>query len=289
MPSFPNIQGSQLDALLDYVRTGKDTSSRGSEKKKKTTEDTELQPGQQVNDQLEGARAANPAGAHVYDNHCAICHGDQWEGVTPGFPGLMGLPDRMTRAEVIALLRSGKGRMPAFDGTRLPDSEVDGLLQFLGVHDKTEPEPEIAEMNRYHFTGYHKFRDQDGYPAVSPPWGTLSAIDLNTGNYLWRAPLGTYPELAAIGLKQTGTENYGGPVVTAGGLVIICATVYDHKIHIFDSHTGKLLWEYVMPYSSVATPTTYSVDGKQYIVVGAGGSKLTHGAKGGVYIAFSLP
>jgi quinoprotein glucose dehydrogenase len=117
----------------------------------------------------------------------------------------------------------------------------------------------------------------------------LSAIDLNTGKYLWKVPFGTYPELAAHGMTKTGTENYGGPVVTAGGLVIICATVFDRKIHIYDSRTGKILWEYVMPYSSVATPATYSVNGKQYIVVGAGGSKLTHGAKGGVYIAFSLP
>jgi glucose dehydrogenase len=291
MPSFPNIQGSQLEALLEYVRTGRDSSSRGGDKKKKTPEDTELRPGQPITDHylFESARAANPVGALVYQKQCAICHGDEWEGVTPGFPSLLGLQDRMTNSEVATLVRTGKGRMPAFDGRRLPDPEVENLLRFLGVREKQEPEPEISEMNRYHFTGYHKFRDLDGYPAVSTPWGTLSAIDLNTGKYLWKVPFGTYPELAAHGMTKTGTENYGGPVVTAGGLVIICATVFDRKIHIYDSRTGKLLWEYVMPYSSVATPATYSVNGKQYIVVGAGGSKLTHGAKGGVYIAFSLP
>ncbi len=148
--------------------------------------------------------------------------------------------------------------------------------------------PEEAEMNRYRFTGYLKFHDQDGYPAVAPPWGTLNAIDLNTGRYLWTIPLGDYPELAAKGMANTGTENYGGPIVTAGGLVVIGATVFDRKLRAFDSRTGALLWDYELPYAAVATPTTYMVDGRQYIVVTAGGSKLADGAPDALYIAFTL-
>ena len=100
-----------------------------------------------------------------------------------------------------------------------------------------------APLTEYHFTGYHKFLDPDGYPAIAPPWGTLNAIDLNTGKYLWKIPLGEYPELAAQGLSNTGSENYGGPIVTAGGLVFIGATVYDRKFRAFDAATGQLLWE----------------------------------------------
>ena len=107
---------------------------------------------------------------------------------------------------------------------------------------------------KYRFTGYRKFLDPDGYPAVTPPWGTLNAIDLNTGKYLWKIPLGNYPELAAHGLADTGSENYGGPVVTAGGLVFIAATIYDHTIRAFDSHTGALLWSADLPFAGNATP-----------------------------------
>jgi quinoprotein glucose dehydrogenase len=122
-----------------------------------------------------------------------------------------------------------------------------------------------------------------------PPWGTLNAIDLNTGRYLWKIPLGEYPELAAQGLKNTGTENYGGPVVTAGGLVFIGATMFDDMIRAFDSSTGKLLWEYKLPFAGVATPALYMVDGKEYVVIAASGGRNPREKPGGVYIAFALP
>ena len=143
--------------------------------------------------------------------------------------------------------------------------------------------------NTYRFTGYRKFLDPDGYPAVAPPWGTLNAIDLNTGEYAWKVPLGEYPELAARGIKDTGSENYGGPVVTAGGLVFIGATNYDEKFRAFDKATGELLWEATLPSSGNATPATYEVDGRQYLVVAAGGGKSPTGGPGGVYVAFALP
>jgi quinoprotein glucose dehydrogenase len=142
---------------------------------------------------------------------------------------------------------------------------------------------------RYQFTGYRKFLDQDGYPAISPPWGTLNAVDLNTGKYLWKIPLGEYPELAAKGMKDTGSENYGGPIVTAGGVLFIGATAFDRKMRAFDSHTGKLLWETTLPYAGVATPATYMIDGRQYIVIATGGGRDPKSPSGGEYVAFALP
>ncbi len=141
----------------------------------------------------------------------------------------------------------------------------------------------------YSFTGYRKFLDPEGYPAVAPPWGTLNAIDLNTGKYVWKIPFGEYPELAAKGLTNTGSENYGGPIVTAGGLVFIGASVFDRKFRAFDSHTGKLLWETALPFSGVATPATYAVNGKQYVVIACGGGRVANAPSGGVYVAFALP
>ena len=119
--------------------------------------------------------------------------------------------------------------------------------------------------------------DPDGYPAIAPPWGTLNAINLNTGEYAWKIPLGEYPELAEKGMKDTGTENYGGPIVTAGGLVFIGATNFDKKLRAFDKTTGKLLWETTLPFAGNATPATYEVGGRQFVVIAAGGGKIAGG------------
>jgi quinoprotein glucose dehydrogenase len=142
---------------------------------------------------------------------------------------------------------------------------------------------------KYRFTGYQKFLDPEGYPAVLPPWGTLNAIDLNTGDYAWKIPLGEYPDLAAKGQNNTGTENYGGPIVTAGGLVFIGATNYDRKFRAFDKSTGELLWEATLPFPGNATPITYEVNGRQFVVIAAGGGKDLKSPSGGVYVAFALP
>ena len=146
-----------------------------------------------------------------------------------------------------------------------------------------------AVPSAYRFGGYVKFLDPDGYPAVVPPWGTLNAIDLNTGKYLWKIPLGQYPELAAKGLGDTGTENYGGPIVTAGGLLFIGATIYDRKLRAFDSSNGKLLWEAALPYSGDATPATYMVDGKQFVVIHTSNARTPRDPQGSGYVAFALP
>jgi quinoprotein glucose dehydrogenase len=146
-----------------------------------------------------------------------------------------------------------------------------------------------ATLPKYRFTGYHKFLDHEGYPAVSPPWGTFNAINLHTGEYAWRIPLGEYPELAAKGMKNTGTENYGGPIVTGGGLVFIGATNFDRKFRAFDKLTGELLWETTLPFAGNATPATYQVGGRQFVVIYAtGGKGRPNDPKGGIYVAFAL-
>jgi len=161
--------------------------------------------------------------------------------------------------------------------------------------------PEIAKAPspadlKYRFTGHHKFVDPDGYPAVQPPWGTLNAINVNTGEYAWKIPFGEYPELAEKGMKNTGSENYGGPVVTAGGLLFIGATNFDKKFHVFDKKTGKLLWETVLPYAGNATPAIYEVNGRQFIVIATSGAGIRHSDRAGInarsgaaYVAFALP
>jgi quinoprotein glucose dehydrogenase len=143
---------------------------------------------------------------------------------------------------------------------------------------------------QYTMTGYRRFVDPDGYPATATPWGSLNALDLKTGKYLWQIPLGQYPELVTKGFPDTGSENYGGPIVTAGGLIFIAATNFDHKIRALDKTTGKLLWEATLPFAGNATPATYEVHGRQYIVIAAGGSGMNpRGPIGGVYVAYALP
>jgi len=209
-------------------------------------------------------------GKQTYVNQCASCHGENMEGGS-GFPSLIDIAVRSDAAQVAEIVRSGRGRMPAFSA--LSAEAMNAVVQYImegAAKEATAAAPSSFEL-RYNFTGYHKFYDPDGYPAVVPPWGTLNAINLNTGEYAWKIPLGEYPELVAQGIKDTGTENYGGPIVTAGGLVFIAATNFDKKFRAFDKTTGKLLWETTMINSGNATPATYQIDGKQYVVVPAFG------------------
>jgi quinoprotein glucose dehydrogenase len=188
----------------------------------------------------------------------------------------------------MTLLFQGSVRMPSF--ARLGRDGVKAILDYVT---KGEEKDVIAEGQshlemKYLSDGYKKFLDPDGYPAVQPPWGTLNAIDLNTGEYAWKIPLGEYPELTAKGAINTGSENYGGPVVTAGGLIFIGATCYDKKFRAFDKKTGELLWETSLPAAGNATPSTYEVNGRQFVVIAAGGGK-SKDPSGGSYLAFALP
>jgi quinoprotein glucose dehydrogenase len=224
-----------------------------------------------------------------YMSQCSVCHGENMAGSPPAMPSLVGIGDRITPKQIATNIKNGKGRMPGFPN--LSEDQVSALIDFLTSGENKElasSEPPPAAM-KFRFTGYHKFLDPEGYPAIAPPWGTLNAINLNTGEYVWKIPFGEYPELAAKGLKNTGTENYGGPVVTAGGLLFIGATNYDKKFHAFDKSTGELLWETTLPFAGNATPATYEVNGRQFVVIAAGGGKDPKSRPGGVYVAFALP
>jgi quinoprotein glucose dehydrogenase len=229
---------------------------------------------------------ATSVGRQTYLNQCAACHGENMSGGS-GFPSLVDIASRRTHAQIAAIIRNGSGRMPGFSS--LPPETLAQVIDYITSGKGKEAmhgEPAPAAM-KYDFTGYHKWLDPDGYPAVAPPWGTLNAIDLNSGEYIWKIPLGEYPELAERGLKNTGTENYGGPIVTAGGLVFIGATNYDRKLRAFDKDTGALLWETVLPNSGNATPISYEVNGKQFVLIAAFGGYSSR--KGGAFVAFALP
>ncbi len=239
-----------------------------------------------------GALAENTGGnnpRNIYLSQCGVCHGDKLQGSPPAIPSLTGVRERLHPRQIAATIKNGKGRMPGFPN--LTEEQLFALTEYLATGESKELESSAPPPTaiKYRFTGYKKFLDPDGFPAVAPPWGTLNAIDLNTGEYLWKIPFGEYPELVKQGIKDTGTENYGGPAVTAGGLLFIGASNFDKKFRAYDKATGKLLWETKLPFSGNATPIVYQVRGRQFVVVAAGGGKDPKSGSGGVYVAFALP
>jgi len=241
------------------------------------------------------------SGRALYQQNCASCHRDDRLGAPPQTPSLLGIGDRRTQPELRALIRQGVGRMPG--QPTLPQTGINAIVQFIltgqdppasGRSGQAGTAPVSPLINNsYLFTGYRKFLDPEGLPAIAPPWGTLNAINLSTGAYAWQVPLGQYPELVAQGLSNTGSENYGGPVVTAGGLVFIGATNADRKFRAFDKSNGRLLWETVMPGPGRATPAVFDVNGRELVVIATGSAGGGRGAepsaKGATYIAFGLP
>ncbi len=192
-------------------------------------------------------------------------------GSPPAMPSLVAVGERLTPMQIGMTIKNGKGRMPGFPN--LSEDHLFALIEYLmsGESKELTSSAPLPAAMKFRFTGYQKFLDPEGYPAVAPPWGTLNAINLNTGEYVWKIPLGEYPDLAAKGLKNTGTENYGGP------------------IRAFDKSTGELLWEATLPFCGTATPATYEVDGRQFVVIAAGGGRDPRFPSGGVYVAFALP
>ena len=254
-------------------------------------------------------------GARLFNTNCSVCHGLSGKDspvstANQAYPDLTNVGKRLSKDQINSLLATGRGRMPSF--SHLTGEDREAIVNFLLSIEKqpaivsastsdihavttsatTDQKADFPYVPPYLNNGNTQFRDQEGYPAVKPPWGTLNAIDLNTGDYKWQIPLGEYPELVRSGgtkkgIPATGTENHGGPVVTAGGLLFIAAT-YDEKLRAFDRRTGKLLWDYKLPAGGFATPITYMVDGRQYVVIAAGGTR--YGLKsGGSYVAFALP
>lgn len=236
-------------------------------------------------------RTASSPGRAIYLSQCSACHRANRAGSPPEIPSLVDIGKRMNSERIGTILHSGKGRMPAFPNLDPASGQAHALIRYL-----LSGEPRnvrVATQSRraqYDTTGYDKFLDPEGFPATAPPWGTLNAINLDTGEYVWKEPFGQYPELVAKGFPDTGSENYGGPVVTAGGVLFIGATVLDKKFRAYDKATGKLLWEVQLPFSANATPITYEIRGRQYVVIAAGGQRDpgTPGG-GGVYLAFALP
>jgi quinoprotein glucose dehydrogenase len=232
---------------------------------------------------VENHKAAS-LGEGLYLDNCAACHGADRKGSPPAFPSLA--DSKLSADEMADLIFIGRGRMPAFRG--LVAGDLKALLAFVrSGDDKTELQISASDDRpAYRFTGYRKFLDPDGYPAVAPPWGTLNAIDLNTGRYLWKIPFGEYPDLAD---KSTGSENYGGPILTEGGVLFIAATLYDKKLRAFDPRDGKLLWQAKLPYAGNATPITYMAGGRQYVLIQTDNARDKKSEQGAAYVAFALP
>lgn len=235
------------------------------------------------------------AGERDYMVYCGPCHGLDRKGNLPGgFPSLIDVEKRKTRQEIETITRQGGGRMPAFD--MIPEGARAAILDYVrnentlgsgGRPDEANTASSQSKAPSYAFAGFRRWLDKEGYPAIKPPWGTLNAVDLNTGEIKWKVPLGEYAALTARGIPPTGTENYGGPVVTAGGLIFIGATA-DETFRAFDKETGKILWQTKLPFGGNATPSTYMVNGRQYVVISAGGGKSGR-PSGGSIVAFVLP
>jgi quinoprotein glucose dehydrogenase len=237
------------------------------------------------------------AGKRLYRENCSMCHGEDRMGgktsTTPAaYPSLVGL--KMDESSVKSLIFTGRSTMPPF--THSTEGERTAIASFILDLRAQQQSPFVKSTQTglpdYYQIPYRdgpsgKFLTREGYPGVKPPWGHLTAIDLNTGNVVWKQVIGDYPELLAKGI-HAGSENFGAPVVTAGGVVFIAAT-RDDKIRAFDKRTGKLLWQADLPAAGIATPAVYEVNGTEYVVIacGGGGKQLTK--SGDQYVAFALP
>ena len=236
------------------------------------------QPGDSGQDPVRLGRA-------IYEKTCVACHGAERQGLPPVTPSLRDL--KKSRQEIEAVIVEGRNSMPAFRQFR--PREMSALIAYLtSAPAAVSSETPQGSADRYTIDTYTVFTDQHGVPAISPPWGTLNAIDLVKGDILWKVPLGEYPQLVSKGIRNTGTMNFGGAVATAGGVIFIAATA-DEKIRAFESHSGRVLWEFQLPAGGYATPSVYMVGGKQYVAIAAGGSGKNATKSGDAIMAFALP
>lgn len=230
------------------------------------------------------------AGQKLYNRHCLSCHRTDRMGAG-NVPTLVGIDSKYSQEEVVGIISSGRNMMPSFN--RLSEEEKN----VLGYYIRNELFPERIFTSipskedtihhvPYYMDGYNKFLTEDRLPAISPPWGTMNAIDLNTGEFVWKIPFGNEPLLAEKGITGTGAENYGGPVVTAGGLVFIAASK-DGYFRAFNKYSGEELWKYKLPAPGFATPAIYEINGKQFVLIACGGGKLGT-RSGSKYLAFGL-
>jgi quinoprotein glucose dehydrogenase len=227
-------------------------------------------------------------GVKLYQRNCASCHGKDMAGNHDGsYPSLLAVGKRLSIESINNILSKGRGMMPSFSHISIQQRKA--ITDFL-MNKKTTVRVARSKTSNenvgYQHTGYNRWYDKNGYPVNAPPWGTLTAIDLNTGDRKWQIPLGEYKELTNKGIPLTGTDNYGGPLVTGSGLIFIAAT-RDEKFRAIDKSTGKILWETQLPAAGFASPSTYAINGKQYVVIACGGGKLKTKC-GDKYVAFSL-
>jgi quinoprotein glucose dehydrogenase len=247
-------------------------------------------------------------GERAYRQNCQTCHGAERQGAPPAIPSLVDVGKKLSAEDIATTIQKGRGGMPGF--TNMQGGALANLIAYLttGKDDPNAPAqqrgggggqqrvagPQGMEPNKYIFTGYRYFNDPEGYNAGGYPWGTLSAIDMNTGQYLWTVPYGEHTELAAKGLTGTGAGSHGGTVMTGSGVLFTGGSEYDTKLRAYDSASGKVLWTGDLPGHGAATPATYAVNGKQYVVIAAsparGGRAAASGSPAGaIYVVFALP
>lgn len=223
-------------------------------------------------------------GRQIYETNCMACHGSDRRGTSEPGTSLVNLG--LSREDLDKVISDGRNLMPAYP--QFGAEELDAIAAYIDSVPDTAASSGATRAHRYSIDGYAVFRDPHGVPAIAPPWGTLNAIDLLTGEIRWKVPLGEYPRLAAKGIRDTGTMNFGGAVATAGGVIFVAATA-DEKFRAFEKHSGRVLWEYQLPAGGYATPSVYQVEGKQYVAIAAGGGGKNGTKSGDSIIAFALP